>query len=195
MTEAFGRMVSENGEIKLANLVTLSRAALIFPILFLIHAQLLGPALMVYLIASITDVFDGWLARRARRASSYGARLDAIVDNVFALGILFFLVASYPGLFSRHGLALGILFGGPLFYLIVSWLLTGHVLMFHFWSAKVGAFLLFALWPILQLSSWEGFVPIAATVVGLSRLEQIVFILRGGREQDAPHVFARVEAP
>jgi phosphatidylglycerophosphate synthase len=188
-------MVSENGQLKLANVVTLSRAALILPILLLISLQHVGLALLVYLLASITDVFDGWLARRTGRASDYGARLDAIVDNVFSLAILIFLVSSYPGIASRHGFALAVLFGGPVIYLLVSWLLTRRLLMFHFWSAKAGALMLFALWPLMQLTGWEGFVPIAAAVVGLSRLEQIVFILRGGVDQDAPHVFAPVEVP
>ncbi len=84
----------------------------------------------------MTDLIDGWLARRTKRASEYGARLDAIVDNIFSVAILFFLLSSYPGLASRHGVALAVLFGGPVIYLLVSWLLTRRLLMFHFWSAK-----------------------------------------------------------
>lgn len=104
-----------------------------------------------------------------------------------------FLLSSYPGLASRHGVALAVLFGGPVIYLLVSWLLTRRLLMFHFWSAKAGALLLFALWPLLYLTGWEALIPLAATVVGLSRLEQVIFILRGGVDQDAPHMFASVE--
>lgn len=186
-------LVWEDGPIKLANVVTLSRGLLIAPILLLLGYGHAGPALVLYLIASMTDLVDGWLARWTKRASEYGARLDAIVDNIFSVAILFFLLSSYPGLASRHGVALAVLFGGPVIYLLVSWLLTRRLLMFHFWSAKAGALLLFALWPLLYLTGWEALIPLAATVVGLSRLEQVIFILRGGVDQDAPHMFALVE--
>ncbi len=186
------RIVSEDGEVKLANLVTLSRGLLILPILLLLAGGLEAAALVLYLVASATDAADGRLARADGRASPYGAQLDAIVDNLFSLAILFFLILDFPGLAARHPAALATLFGGPLLYLGVSWLLTGRLLMFHFWSAKAGAALLFALWPLLCLTGCEALVPLTAAVVGLSRLEQILFILRGGADEDAPHMFTGI---
>ncbi len=183
------RIIAEDGEVKVANLVTLSRGVLILPILLLLAGGYQGAALILYLIASATDGADGRLARASGRASPFGAQLDAIVDNLFSLAILFFLMLAFPGLATHHPLALEILFGGPLLYLAVSWLLTGRLLMFHFWSAKAGAALLFALWPMLYLTGWEWLLPLAALVVGLSRLEQVFFILAGGRDEDAPHMF------
>jgi hypothetical protein len=118
-----------------------------------------------------------------------------IVDNIFFVAILFFLLSSYPGLASRHGVALAVLFGGPVIYLLVSWVLTRRLLMFHFWSAKAGALLLFALWPLLYLTGWEAFIQLTATVVGLSRLEQVIFILSGGVDQDAPQCSPRWSGP
>ncbi|WP_438748299.1 CDP-alcohol phosphatidyltransferase family protein [Pararhizobium sp. O133] len=187
------QIVSENGAVKIANIVTLSRGLLIVPILLLASYRYLGIAVIVYLVASITDLLDGWIARRSGRASEYGSRLDAIVDNVFSVAILFFLTISYPGLIARHGLALTILFGGPLLYLLVSWFLTGRLMMFHFWSAKAGALLLFATWPFIHVTGWEAIIGIAAAVVGFSRVEQIIFILRGGIDLDAPHMFGGVK--
>ena len=189
---ALARIVSEDGGLKLANLVTLSRGILILPILLLLAGGHVATALVLYLVASATDAADGRLARASGRASPYGAQLDAIVDNLFSLAILFFLMLAFPGLAERHPLALAVLFGGPLVYLAVSWLLAGRLLMFHFWSAKAGAALLFALWPLLYLTGWEWLLPLAAAVVGLSRLEQVFFILLGGRDEDAPHMFTGV---
>ena len=70
--------------------------------------------------------------------------------------------------------------------------MTRRVLMFHFPSARLGALLLFSVWPVLQLSGWEGILTLAALVVGASRIEQVLFILRGGRDQDARHLGAPV---
>ena len=39
--------------------------------------------LTVYTIAGLTDVLDGWLARRTGTASQFGARLDSAADLLF----------------------------------------------------------------------------------------------------------------
>jgi phosphatidylglycerophosphate synthase len=190
-----GLVLGEGGRLKLANLVTLSRGVAIAPIALLLMAGQSVAALVVYLAAAATDLADGWLARREGRASAFGAQLDAIVDNLFSVGILAFLLLAYPGLGGRQGLALVVLFGAPVAYLGLSWLLTRRLMMFHFWSAKAGAFLLFVLWPLIALTHWEGWIAVAAAVVGLSRLEQVAFILRGGADLDAPHLLARPDRP
>ena len=187
-----GLILGEGGSLKLANLVTLSRGVAILPIAALLLAGQNLAALILYLAAAATDLIDGWLARREGRASEFGAQLDAIVDNLFSVGILGFLLLAYPGLASRQGLALIVLFGGPVAYLAVSWLMTRRLMMFHFWSAKAGAFLLFVLWPLVALTRTEAWIPLASAVVAFSRLEQVVFILRGGGDLDAPHGLAPV---
>ncbi len=184
------RVLAEDGGMKLANLVTLSRGVLIVPIFLLLGLEHGLAALALYILAASTDLIDGWLARRSGRASEFGAQLDAAVDNLFSLAILGFLLLAFPGLASRHGVALAVLFGAPLAYLALSWLLRRQFMMFHFWSAKAGAVLLFCLWPLVAVTGWEGWIPLAAALVALSRLEQILFILRGGRDLDAPHGLA-----
>ncbi|KRB40593.1 CDP-alcohol phosphatidyltransferase family protein [Phenylobacterium sp. Root700] len=184
------RVLAEDGGVKLANLVTLSRGAAIAPIFLLLVLGHGLAALGLYVLAAATDLVDGWLARRSGRASAFGAQLDAVVDNLFSVAILGFLLLAFPELGERHGLALTILFGGPLAYLALSWLARRQFMMFHFWSAKAGAVLLFCLWPLVAITGWEGWIALAAAVVGLSRLEQLVFIFRGGRDLDAPHGLA-----
>ncbi len=192
MTPPMTSWIMEGGRLKLANLVTLSRGLLIAPILALLMLGHPRWALAIYLVACATDLVDGWLARRMGQASPFGAQLDAGVDNVFSVAILAFLVLAVPNVVHDHPLALIVLFGGPLLYLPVSRLLAGRVMMFHFWSAKAGAFLLFVLWPLVALTGWSWWIPATAAVVGLSRLEQIVFILRRGADLDAPHGFCSV---
>jgi len=185
-------LVVERGRFKPANAVTLSRGLLIAPIFALLWAGLTGAALAVYVLAAATDVVDGWLARRLQQASQFGAQLDAVVDNLFSLAILGFLALAYPTLVVRQWLACAILFGAPILYLAVSWTLTRRALMFHVWSAKIGAVLLFCLWPAIAVTGWMGWLWLSAVVVGLSRLEQVVLILRGGRDLEAAHGFVAV---
>jgi len=181
------RVLAEEGELKVANLVTVSRAVLIVPMMLLLTMGLNSVALGLNLIAAATDWIDGWLARRAGRASGFGAQLDAFVDNIFSLAILGCLLLAYPGIASRRGPTLAILFGAPLIYLGLSYALRQRVLMFHFWSAKIGAFMLFCLWPLIAVTHSEVVIPITAAVVALSRVEQLIYLLRGGFDLNAHH--------
>jgi phosphatidylglycerophosphate synthase len=188
-------LVVERGAFKPANVVTLARGVLIIPIFALLWAGEAQAALWLYILAAATDLLDGWLARRLGQSSAFGAQLDATVDNLFSLAILGFLVVAYPGLIARQWPAATVLFGGPIAYLGVSWLMTRRLMMFHVWSAKAGAVLLFSLWPAIAVTGWTGWLWLSALVVGLSRLEQVVLMARGGRDLNAGHGFVRVTEP
>jgi phosphatidylglycerophosphate synthase len=188
-------LVIERGAFKPANAVTLARGVLIAPIFGLLWWGQPTPALALYVLAALTDLVDGWLARRLHQSSEFGAQLDAVVDNLFSLAILGFLALAYPGLVARQWLAAAVLFGGPIAYLGVSWLMTRRLMMFHVWSAKVGAVLLFSLWPAIALTGWTGWFWVSALVVGLSRLEQVILIARGGRDLEAAHGFVAIGGP
>ena len=185
-------LVVERGQFKPANAVTLSRVLLIAPIFGLLWVGQATAALVLYVLAALTDLVDGWLARRFQQASAFGAQLDAAVDNLFSLAILGFLALAYPGMLARQWPAAAVLFGGPILYLGVSWAMTRRLLMFHVWSAKAGAFLLFCLWPAIAVTGWTGWLWLSALVVGLSRLEQVILMARGGRDLNAGHGFVRI---
>lgn len=53
--------------------------------------------LVIYTFAGLTDVLDGWIARRTGRASEFGARLDSISDLLF-YGVL--LIRLFPVLYQ-----------------------------------------------------------------------------------------------
>jgi phosphatidylglycerophosphate synthase len=193
VTWSLASLVVERGAFKPANAVTLLRGILIAPIFGLLWAGQARAALGLYILAAATDLVDGWLARRFRQSSAFGAQLDAIVDNLFSLAILGFVAMAYPDLIRSQWPAAAALFGGPIVYLGVSWLMTRRLLMFHVWSAKIGAFLLFCLWPAIAVTGWTGWFWLSALVVGLSRVEQVILIARGGRDLEARHGFVRID--
>lgn len=61
--------------------------------LFLIEGHLRA-ALLVYSLAALTDVLDGWLARRWNQVTRLGIILDPQVDILFNLGLLYALFAG-----------------------------------------------------------------------------------------------------
>lgn len=104
--------------------LTLARLLLAPAIALLLTERLLGAALTVYLIAAMTDVADGWLARRTGQITRLGVMIDPIVDIVFNLTIFAGLaVAGFVPMWVfaiaavRYGMMLG---GGACLYLFVG---------------------------------------------------------------------------
>jgi len=80
----------------LPNILTLSRIVAV-PILVALlwwPGQLAyGIAFALYVAVSVTDWFDGWLARRMGSVSKLGAFLDPIADKILVAAVLLMLVA------------------------------------------------------------------------------------------------------
>ena len=68
---------------QIPNLLSMSRIVLCLPLLMVDAITM--PFWILYLIAGLTDMLDGFLARRWRVESTFGARLDSLADFVFVL--------------------------------------------------------------------------------------------------------------
>ena len=81
---------------RIPNLLSTSRIPLCLPLL-LVDAMTV-PFWVLYLIAGLTDMLDGFLARRWGVESKLGARLDSLADFVFVLtvGYKFFPLLKLP---------------------------------------------------------------------------------------------------
>src|SRR5262249_8539802 len=92
---AIGASAAMNA-LTLANQLTLLRMLLIPAfVIFVIYGQL-GYALLVFVLAGVTDAFDGLLARAAHQKTSLGAWLDPMADKLLLVST--FVVLSIPGL-------------------------------------------------------------------------------------------------
>ena len=67
------------------NLLSASRIALCLPLL-LVDVMTM-PFWTLYVMAGLTDILDGFLARRWGVESKFGARLDSMADFVFVLAV------------------------------------------------------------------------------------------------------------
>jgi cardiolipin synthase len=104
--------------------VTLLRLALVPGLfLFLVRGHF-RTALLVYGLASLTDIIDGWAARRWNQVTRLGTVLDPQVDIVFCLALL--LALTVAGVLPAWVFALAalryaiLLFGGAYLYLFVG---------------------------------------------------------------------------
>jgi cardiolipin synthase len=79
-----------------ANQLTLLRMVLIPPFAILLVYGYRGWALLVFLAAGITDLFDGLIARRTGQKTTLGAWLDPMADKLLLVST--FIVLTWPGL-------------------------------------------------------------------------------------------------
>tara|TARA_Y100001970_G_scaffold279623_1_gene387297 strand:+ start:11511 stop:12047 length:537 start_codon:yes stop_codon:yes gene_type:complete len=80
----------------MANYLTITRILLIFPVLTLTSAepnQNNWIALVLFVIAGITDHLDGYVARKTGSTSSLGALLDLVADKILIIIMIFYLVS------------------------------------------------------------------------------------------------------
>jgi cardiolipin synthase len=83
--------------LNLPNSLTIARIVLIAPFALLFFAESAAgrwTALMLFVIAAITDWLDGYLARRLNQGSAFGRMLDPIADKLLVLAALMLLVAT-----------------------------------------------------------------------------------------------------
>jgi cardiolipin synthase len=66
-----------------SNILSLSRVVLAIPMAFLLWYEYNVLAVMMGFIASITDMLDGWLARKLNQVTEYGKIFDPIADKIF----------------------------------------------------------------------------------------------------------------
>jgi cardiolipin synthase (CMP-forming) len=81
-----------------ANLLTALRIVLIFPFLLLIDSGRYGLALGTFFLASITDFFDGYIARRFAQQTRLGRLLDPLADKLLVSCAYIFMALPRPGL-------------------------------------------------------------------------------------------------
>ena len=74
------------------NFLSLLRIVLVFPIIYLLQVEWYVFAASLFFVSSLTDYFDGYLARKYAIESELGAFLDLIADKILVIAILVWLV-------------------------------------------------------------------------------------------------------
>ena len=82
-----------------ANRITIVRMALIPVFLVLAYAGLRWAALAVFILASLSDMVDGYIARHYHQVTDFGKFMDPLADKMLVLAAMVFFVekGSMPG--------------------------------------------------------------------------------------------------
>ncbi len=160
------------------NLLSFLRVLFSFSLIFLIEKPVYF--LAVYLFCGVTDVADGFIARRFQAESKFGAKLDSLGDFTFFMSALFslFILAGIENNLSVFILtAVVFLIRGVNFLLAkIKFNLWGSI---HTLGNKTAGFVVFM---ILPLCVYMGYFPLwmlifAGAAAILSALEESLIIL------------------
>ncbi len=167
-----------------ANALSISRILLLLAIFWIDHNQ--GLFLAFYLCAGLTDVLDGYVARKTNSVSDFGARIDSIADLCLFAVVLYFII-SWAGedLVQFIPWIAAALLMRIVNMMIAVWKFHRLVTL-HTWSKKLTGFLVFLI-PLLYLyfknvgfilpicviailsAAEEGFIHITSNKLNLNR--------------------------
>jgi len=82
---------------KLPNILTFGRIAMIPLVVLAMLAGFNILALIIFILASVTDFLDGYLARKYKVESKLGAMLDPIADKLLVAAVLILLARDLGG--------------------------------------------------------------------------------------------------
>ncbi len=82
-------------KILIPNILTLTRAVFSPIVIILAVCKNYKLALVFAIIAAITDLFDGKLARRWNTVTETGAKLDALCDKIFSISLTICLITKF----------------------------------------------------------------------------------------------------
>ncbi|MGB2001364.1 MAG: CDP-diacylglycerol--glycerol-3-phosphate 3-phosphatidyltransferase [Candidatus Puniceispirillaceae bacterium] len=126
----------------LPNLMTVMRLAMAPVVAILIWSDDVAggyaPALTLFILASISDFLDGWMARRLGIVSKFGAMLDPIADKVL-IGVCLLALAQVTG-------------DGWLFFLPALVIMTREFLISGIREFMAGRSVTI---PVSQLAKWK----------------------------------------
>lgn len=166
--------MSKNWKNYIPNVLTCIRIVLSLSLL-LIDPQIIG-FFVVYIICGLTDICDGYMARKWKVSSKEGASLDSIADLIF-IAVLFFIF--FPILDWKMWMLIwtGIIAGIRCISALIGAVKYHTVAFIHTYGNKTAGFLLFCFPILLKVTGLTITVMILGTVTFISAIEELMIMI------------------
>lgn len=170
---------------QLPNIISVVRTFLSLALLFLYNSPI--QFMIVYFLCGLSDVLDGYTARRYQWETTVGEKLDSFSDFVFYMVVLYLLIVS-GGIIDQIRLLLGIglvvLIRGINFIITKIKFNTWGAL--HSWANKITGLLIYIYIPFAIVNAEISFAAgmTLCIIALLSSVEETAILLSAG-EYDA----------
>jgi CDP-diacylglycerol--glycerol-3-phosphate 3-phosphatidyltransferase len=153
-------------------------AALVLAVALAVRGLSDGLVLWLFVVAFVSDYFDGVIARALNVVTRPLRQADSVVDTIFYLVLAGATWTLHPDVLRRHETALGVCLGTLAAWYLLDLIRWRAVAGFHSWSAKLFAGAL-GLWAIVQYGFGGGgpWLVVACVAGTLSHLEGIAISL------------------
>jgi len=159
------------------NLLSMLRLALV-PVLAILATTNQAIGFLILLAFSlVSDVLDGYLARKLQQTSELGARLDSWGDMLTYAIMILGLYLIWPSIFSDQAI---FLFAAMLSYILpvaLSLNRFGSYPSYHTWGAKLAAVLIAPAYYLLILTDNQLFFRLVIVLHGLVAIEVMLITL------------------
>lgn len=158
-----------------ANALSISRIIFLLAIFWIDHNRAMF--LIFYLCAGLTDVLDGYVARKTHSVSEFGARLDSIADLCLFAVVLYFMIGwTGEDMAPYFPWIIAALVMRMINLLIAFWKFR-KLIFIHTWLKKLNGLLVF-LSPLVYLKMQKvGFLTPVCAVAILSAAEETMIHL------------------
>jgi len=174
------------------NMITSVRLALAITLFFLVPYKTVF--IVLYLFAGLTDNVDGYVARKTKTVSAFGAKLDTVSDlTLFSAGVVAAVNwFTYPGYIWTIAIVLG---GMRVGNMILGYLKYKKFISIHSIANKAAGILLFLV-PIIPLF-WPGlvypFILISVSFLATAE-ETVMFFFLKNPDWDAKSIITVLKA-
>lgn len=155
----------------IANIITAIRIPLSLVLLLIAFGSPLF--ISIYIIIGLTDMVDGYIARKLKATSTFGAKLDSFSDFIFFSVVAIIIIPKLELSQLMINLALVIIFVRVISFVIL-YIKHKKIIMHHTILNKITGGLLF-IYPLLMINSLE----IAIVIFGmLAAIDELVIIIK-----------------
>ncbi len=160
------------------NILSVSR--IIASVLFLFFFDNLKVFIPLYLFAGISDILDGFLARRFKVESSLGARLDSIGDTFFFIILLAYFFITQQDIMLAYIIPIIIIVVTKLSSILTGFIKFHKLTMLHTIANKATGLLMYLI-PIFLWLGIRQFVTFTVIIALMAAVEEMVLLIKSPR--------------
>lgn len=172
------------------DILTASRMVFSISLLLLLNSR--TAFFVIFILCGITDVLDGYIARRLDTASAFGARLDSAADLVFYIIILICLfIWAGDSLFILLPYILAIVFIRIINICVCAIKFRSFAIL-HTWANKATGILVFiSIGVYILFNAVIAFIPVCI-IAALSAFEECAILIKSDKlDPDRKSIFVK----